>query len=120
MLESDFGADNIYKVESKLGEARRQEARMIGAALAPLGIVTGSFEEADGSDIGPMLADGQPGVGLSQDGTRYFDLHHTANDTLDKIDPEQLRQNVAAWTTVLAILSGGIEPESKLSRSKRR
>lgn len=120
LLESDFGADRIYEVDSKLGAERREEARMIGAALAPLGIVTGSFEEADGSDIGPMLADGQPGVGLSQDGTRYFDLHHTANDTLDKIDLAQLRQNVAAWTATLAVLSGGIEPAPKPSRSKRR
>ena len=120
LLESDFGADKIWKVDSKLGEARRGEARMIGAALAPLGIVTGSFEEADGSDISPMLADGLPGVGLSQDGTRYFDLHHTANDTLDKIDPAQLRQNVAAWTATLAILSGGIEPAAKPSLPKRR
>ena len=58
------------------------------AALAPLGIVTGAFDEADGSDIGPMIEAGVPGVGLSQDGTRYFDLHHTPDDTLDKIDPE--------------------------------
>jgi hypothetical protein len=120
MLESDFGADKIYKVDSKLGEARKDEARMIGAALAPLGIVTGSFTEADGSDIGPMIADGQPAVGLSQDGTRYFDLHHTSNDTLDKIDPAQLRQNVAAWTATLAVLSGDIEPAPKPSRGKRR
>lgn len=120
LLESDFGADKIYKVDSNLGEARRDEARMIGAALAPLGIVTGSFDKADGSDISPMLADGLPGIALNQDGTRYFDLHHTANDTLDKVDPAQLRQNVAAWTTVLAILSGGIEPHSKPSPAKRR
>ena len=120
LLESDFGADRIYKVDSKLGEARRTEARMIGAALAPLGIVTGSFEKAEGSDIGAMLSDGHPGVGLSQDGTRYFDLHHTANDTLDKIDLAQLRQNVAAWTATLAILAGPIEPEAKPSRAKRR
>ena len=120
LIESDFGADRIYQVDSKLGPARRDEARMIGAALAPLGIVTGSFEKAEGSDIGPMLADGHPGVGLAQDGTRYFDLHHTANDTLDKIDREQLRQNVAAWTATVAVLSGGIEPEPKPSRAKRR
>ena len=37
---------------------------------------------------------------LNQDGTKYFDLHHTANDTLDKIDPAALRQNVAAWATI--------------------
>ena len=117
LIESDFGADKIWKVDSKLGETRKQEAEAIAKALAPLGIVTGSFNDAEGSDIGPMINDGHPGVGLSQDGTRYFDIHHTADDTLDKVDPAQLRQNVAAWTTVLAILSGGIEePKS----SKRR
>ena len=55
---------------------------------------------------------------LNQDGTYYFDLHHTPDDTLDKIDPETLRQNVAAWTVMLGVLSGGIEPESK-RRSRR-
>ena len=35
-------------------------------------------------------------------GTRYFDYHHTPDDTLDKVDPAQLRQNVAAWTAMLA------------------
>ena len=117
LIESDFGADRIWKVDSKLGDARKAEAEAIGRALAPLGIVTGSFTEADGSDIGPMINDGHPAVGLSQDGTRYFDLHHTPDDTLDKIDPAQLRQNVAAWTAVVAILSGPIE-EPK--RPKRR
>jgi len=117
LIESDFGADKIWKVDSKLGAARKAEAEAIGKALAPLGIVTGKFDEADGSDIGPMLEDGHPGVGLSQDGTRYFDLHHTPDDTLDKIDPAQLRQNVAAWTAVLAILSGGIEePKARKRR----
>jgi len=116
IAESDFGADRIWKVDSNLGEARRDEARMIGAALAPLGIVTGAFDEADGSDIGPLLAAGVPGVGLSQDGTRYFDYHHTPDDTLDKVDPVQLRQNVAAWTAMLAVLSGGIAPKSRVRR----
>jgi len=114
--ESDFGADRIWKVNSKLGEARRDEARMLGAALAPLGIVTGAFDEADGSDIGPLLESGVPGVGLSQDGTRYFDVHHTPDDTLDKVDPVQLRQNVAAWTAMLAVLTGGIEPNPRPRR----
>ncbi|MFL6730679.1 MAG: peptidase M28 family protein, partial [Sphingomicrobium sp.] len=63
--------------------------------------------------IDPLLSGGAPGVSLNQDGTFYFDLHHTPDDTLDKIDREQLRQNVAAWTTMLAVLSGGIEPEPK-------
>ena len=116
LIESDFGADRIWKVDSKLGPARKAEAEAIGKALAPLGIVTGSFDEADGSDIGPMLTDDHPGVGLNQDGTRYFDLHHTPDDTLDKVDPAQLRQNVAAWTPVLAILSGPLEEPKRRKR----
>jgi carboxypeptidase Q len=118
IVESDFGAGRVWKVDSRLGKEREAEAKALQRALAPLGIVPGSLEAADGSDIGPMLADGLPGVTLAQDGTYYFDLHHTPDDTLDKVDPEDLRQNVAAWTTMLAVLSGGIEPDPK--RRKRR
>ena len=118
LAESDFGAGRIWRVNSKLGKQREVEARALQAALAPLGIVPGSLDDADGSDIGPMLAAGAPGVGLSQDGTYYFDLHHTPDDTLDKVDPEALRQNVAAWTAMLAVLSGGIESGPK--QPKRR
>lgn len=118
IAESDFGADRVWKVDSKLGKDREAEAKALQIALAPLGIVPGSLEKADGSDIEPLLNAGLPGVGLSQDGTHYFDIHHTPDDTLDKIDPEALRQNVAAWTAMLGVLSGGIEPEPK--RAKRR
>ena len=88
------------------------------AALAPLGITKNDKGEADGTDVEPTIAAGAPWISLNQDGTRYFDYHHTPDDTLDKIDPEQLRQNVAAWTAALAVLSGGIESEPK--RAKRR
>ena len=113
IAESDFGADRVWKVDSRLGKDREAEAKALQLALAPLGIVPGALDKADGSDIEPLLVAGLPGVGLSQDGTHYFDLHHTPDDTFDKIDPEALRQNVAAWTTMLAVLSGGIEPEPK-------
>ncbi|MEN9782850.1 MAG: hypothetical protein RJA24_193, partial [Pseudomonadota bacterium] len=38
---------------------------------------------------------------LGQDMTRYFDVHHTLDDTLDKVDRKQLDQNVAAWTAAI-------------------
>ena len=113
LAESDFGAGRIWRVTTKLGPERDEEAKAVQAALAPLGIVPGSREEADGSDIGPMIAAGAPAIGLSQDGTYYFDVHHTPDDTLDKVDPEALRQNVAAWTAMLAVLAGPIEPARK-------
>ena len=80
--------------------------------------MTGSFDDAGGSDIEPLVAGGVPVVGFDQDGTRYFDIHHTPDDTLDKIDPIQLRQNVAAWTAMLAVLAGPIATDPK--RAKRR
>ncbi len=120
VAESDFGSDRVWKVDSKLGKEREAEAKALQVALAPLGIVPGSTEKADGSDIDPLIAAGTPGVALSQDGTNYFDIHHTPDDTLDKIDLAQFRQNVAAWTAMLAVLSGGIEPEAKPSKAKRR
>ena len=118
IAESDFGADRVWKVDSRLGKEREAEAKALQAALEPLGVVHGALDKAEGSDISPLLADGLPGVTLAQDGTQYFDLYHTPDDTLDKVDPEALRQNVAAWTTMLAVLSGGIEPEPK--RRKQR
>ena len=119
LAESDFGAGRIWKLDSNLGESRAAEARRLQEALAPLGIVPGALDSAGGSDIGPMLEQNrQPGVALSQDGTHYFDVHHTPDDTLDKIDLTQLRQNVAAWTAMLAVLAGPIEPDPK--RGKRR
>lgn len=109
VAESDFGADRVWKIDTNLGEERKAEADMLRAALYPLGIVPGSYESAGGADIGPLMREGAPGIGLRQDGTRYFDLHHTSNDTLDKVDREQLRQNVAAWTAMLAVAAGPVE-----------
>ena len=120
LAESDFGAGRVWKVDSRLGTDRAAEAKAIQRVLAPLGIGPGALDQTEGSDIGPMLEAGHHGVTLNQDGTHYFDVHHTPDDTLDKVDLGDLRQNVAAWTATLAILSGGIEPEPKPSARKRR
>ena len=42
-----------------------------------------------------------PTFRLRQNGRDYFDLHHTPDDTLDKIDPDKLAQNVAAWAAAV-------------------
>ena len=44
---------------------------------------------------------GVPAFTLSQDASRYFEIHHTPDDTLDKIDRSQLDQNVAAWAALV-------------------
>jgi len=104
--ESDFGADRVYKFSTSVADAALPAMTPIVEALAPLGIVQNRKNgEAAGSDTDPLQEAGVPILSLNQDGTRYFDLHHTADDTLDKIDPEQLRQNVAAWTAMLSVVA---------------
>ena len=54
-----------------------------------------------GADIGPMTAQGVPSFSPLQDGRFYFNYHHTAADTLDKVDPRELQENAA----VVAVLA---------------
>ncbi len=105
-MESDFGADRIWAVKMKLGPEGDTLSDKIVMALGPMGIVHAKGEPYAGTDVEPMVDRQKLAViGLQQDGTRYFDLHHTPDDTLDKVDPAQLEQNVAAWTAVLAIVA---------------
>lgn len=100
-IESDFGADRIWRVDFKLPQGHEALAKRIAVALAPLGVGASTQAAGGGADIAPLVKAGVPVIDLQQDGTRYFDLHHTPDDTLDKVDPEQLRQNVAAWAVTL-------------------
>jgi hypothetical protein len=103
--ESDFGADRVWRVEFKLGPGNAELADRVAALLAPLGILRGANPAGAGADLSDWVRAGRAAIDLSQDGTRYFDYHHSPDDTLDKIDPAQLRQNVAAWTAMLAVVA---------------
>jgi carboxypeptidase Q len=107
--ESDFGADRIWRVDFALPDSAAPVADRVEAALAPLGITRGTGRARGGPDIGALVAGGVPAITLQQDGTDYFDLHHTADDTLDKIDPDKLAQNVAAYTAMLAVVANAPE-----------
>jgi carboxypeptidase Q len=103
--ESDFGADRIWRVEFNLPDSAAGDADRITRLLAPLGIPRSSIPATGGADTSPLVAGGVWAIDLQQDGTRYFDLHHTPDDTFDKVDPAQMRQNVAAWTVMLSVMS---------------
>ncbi|WP_448660363.1 M28 family peptidase [Sphingomonas sp. CJ99] len=116
--ESDFGADRIWRFDTSIEGGAAPVAARLATALAPLGINRGSDSRpGGGADIGPVVrANGVAVIDLQQDGSRYFDLHHTPDDTLDKIDPVQLRQNVAAWTAMLAVTADATEDFPVVSR----
>lgn len=108
-MESDFGADRIWRVDFGLRKGQEAIARRIADALGPLGIAASRVAAGGGADIEPLVKSGVPVIDLQQDGTRYFDIHHTRDDTLDKVDPAQLQQNVAAWAVTLHLAANASE-----------
>ena len=97
--ESDFGGGRVWKVtadsRTNAGDALFAE---IARLLSPIGIAPGSDNQPGGGpDLYPLIAAGVPTLRLHQDGRDYFDLHHTADDTVDKLDAASLDQNVAAF-----------------------
>ena len=58
-----------------------------------------------GADIGPIMALGVPGLSHNVDGSRYFWFHHTDADNVDKIDPREFAENVAAMAIMAYVLA---------------
>jgi len=100
--ESDSGADRVYRLGLPQAALQGEFARTALRVLGPIGVIAAprAPEEA-GTDVGPSVEAGVPAFVLYQDASGYFDIHHTADDTLDKIDQEQLDQNVAAWAALV-------------------
>jgi hypothetical protein len=99
--ESDFGAGAVYALRSRV---QPQALPLVGAlaeVLAPLGVAwpeAGRNEGSPGPDAAMLMRRHRwPAVQLAQDGTNYFDVHHTVHDTLDRIVPAEMAQNVACW-----------------------
>jgi carboxypeptidase Q len=104
-LESDFGADRIWRFQSNVRESNADLHARLARAVARFGVANSPLVAGGGADLNIVRDQKGALINLQQDGTRYFDLHHTPDDTLDKIDIAQLRQNVAVWTTVAGILA---------------
>lgn len=102
-LEADFGTGRVWRLESRVAESALPAVTAIADLLAPLGIEVGGNAGNGGPDLEPMRDAGVPVLDLLQDGTHYFDFHHTADDTLDKIDRPSLDQAVAAFASAAYI-----------------
>jgi Zn-dependent M28 family amino/carboxypeptidase len=102
-FETDFGmgAPDAIGVGN---EARVQ-------AMAPLRPAFARFDirrflpHAYGADVEPIVAQGAAPYDIEPDGSHYFDIHHTAADTLDKLRPEDLRRNAAAIALLAYVLA---------------
>jgi hypothetical protein len=94
--ECDFGAEAPYSIALPNGSRGAAYGKALANVVAPLGIY---IDRGPARDGGADLEDltGVPLAELRQDGTHYFDYHHTPDDTLDKTDPHHLDKAVAAW-----------------------
>ncbi|MCH7490961.1 MAG: M20/M25/M40 family metallo-hydrolase [Gemmatimonadetes bacterium] len=87
------GSDAAYAIVSEVGSLLdRIEAGTINRG-------------GGGADIGPIMREGVPGMGLQVDGTRYFWYHHTDADTIDKLDPEEMARCVAAMAVMAYVVA---------------
>ncbi|HET6527679.1 MAG TPA: M28 family metallopeptidase, partial [Balneolaceae bacterium] len=77
------GSDEAYKIVSEISKL-----------LEPIG-ADKMVRGGGGADIGPLMREGVPGMGLLVDGTRYFWYHHSVADTIDKLDPEEYKKCIA-------------------------
>jgi carboxypeptidase Q len=96
-FEADFGAGPVWRLSSHVNPAQLPVVDQIYRALAPLKLERGGNDAKGGADLDALGKLGMPILEPNLDGTRYFDVHHTANDTLAQVDPAALRQAVAAY-----------------------
>lgn len=104
--ESDLGSDLIYQINTNVNDKALPWLRELEPLYTPLKIQIGHNQGQTGADFGTVVSEhGFAQGALMQDASEYFDYHHSANDTLDKINPAHLQQNVAAWTAMVWLAS---------------
>ena len=120
-LEADSGAGRPLSVRLRAGEGA---AALLRPWLTPLDALGIPLEDGDagGADLGPLGPSQVPLVLVHPDVTHYFDIHHSAADTLDKIDPENLAKNAAAIAVVAWALAEmpGTLPRPPLREQERQ
>jgi carboxypeptidase Q len=104
-IEADLGSGRVWKFSSRVKPEKLPLMQQIVGVLKPLGVEWGDNETGGGADIGPLRALGVPVFSLQHDATEYFEVHHTANDTLERIDRAQLDQAVAAYAATVWLLA---------------
>jgi carboxypeptidase Q len=100
-IESDGGAAHPLGFESRLSTSAAELLRPVLNVLQSFGAsALQSSAYPPGADIAGMSEAGVPALGVMQDGRTYFNYHHTAADTFDKVVPSELRENAAAMAVM--------------------
>jgi carboxypeptidase Q len=110
-IESDSGAAHPLGFDVKSTAAALEALRPVQSVLQSIGAtVLQPTTYPPGADIEAMSNAGVPAFGVMQDGRTYFNYHHTAADTLDKVVPNELKENAAAMAVMAYALTNMKEP----------
>ncbi|MGE0787224.1 MAG: M20/M25/M40 family metallo-hydrolase [Sandaracinaceae bacterium] len=111
-IESDIGAARVVGLGIEAREERTDAAvrrtREIVRRLEGLGL-THTIPGHSGADLSPLVEAGMPGVGLIHDPAHYFDVHHTAADTIATVDHDVFLESVAAMASTVYLLANADE-----------
>jgi carboxypeptidase Q len=107
-LESDLGADHPHGVTYAGNAALGDYLRPVAEVLDAFGASTLTHGEEAGEDVGFLTA--VPGFTPTQDSRFYFNYHHTAADTFDKVNPQLLGENAAVMVVVAYALADAATP----------
>jgi carboxypeptidase Q len=108
-IESDAGVFDPIGFGFTGSDAAFEIVRSVGRLLDRIdaGEIT---RGGGGADIGPIMREGVPGMGLSVNGERYFWYHHTEADTLDKLDPREIALCTAAMAVMAYVVADLPQP----------
>lgn len=109
-IESDLGADHPSGIYYSGKQALGGWLRPLSGVLEPIGAETLDATPETGEDIAGLTARGVPSFAPIQDSRFYFNYHHTAADTFDKVDPKLLNENAAVMTVLAYALADSSDP----------
>jgi carboxypeptidase Q len=110
-IESDAGAGRALGINASVTPQSMALLQPVVTALLPIGASALLRHDGElGADIGPLQDAGVPGFSPLVDTRHYFDYHHSAADTLDKVDPQNLRTQVATMAVLAYYLAQLPEP----------
>jgi carboxypeptidase Q len=118
-IESDNGAGRPLGVSAHVAAQSMTQLKPLMTALTPMGAgILDHRAEPGGSDVEFMDALGVPTLSPIVDTRTYFDYHHSPADTLDKIEPDNIRRQVAVLAMMAYFLAEAPEPLPRLPVSK--
>jgi carboxypeptidase Q len=109
-IESDLGAGHPLGFHVKANPGALRMLRPVSLVLESSGATLMDPSDETGADISPLESSGVPAFGLFQDSRTYFNYHHTAADTLDKVVPRELAENAAAMAVLAYAIANIPDP----------